>query len=248
MKIRYLLIFFLIFSVSCGSDSTGSKPNAPTDEEPKEELQNPQDEFLNHLKGKYKGTYENTTFEVWIETLEQRVNNTGSLAVLMFEQDKSSEIQQFLTKYQDVQVYSKDICEYIKQSSKVSSYYGLMGARGIWNNRGGLGITSFTLANLETTSSFDIETEFFIDLPDDEHGFESLHTDSKGQAIKIQLFETGFFQKLLNYFVDGPNIEIEKISSETTGLLSQYYRNFITVQQKSPQSWRESGCLPVRKF
>ena len=227
---KIILLFFILVSLAfCGGDS-GDLPENPTDEE---QPQNPEEEssllqFFSHLEGKYKGTYKNTVLEMWIERTGQ-LTNGYLLSVLLFEQNKISKVQEFLTKYQDIKIYSDDVCKHIKD--RKSSDPETIG-EDIWdeNDLGGWGLVLIP-ADFKKASSFDMKTQYYIQLPvDDDKEFSSLDVDNKGQAIGIELDNTDWGGVILDFF-GGSNMELGKISSSTTGLLNQYYRNVKAVKQ-----------------
>ena len=222
MKMRYCFLFIplLFLSASCES---GKKVNTSGTS------------FLNYLTGIYEGEYSDKTFEVRIEGLDQNAATGERLVSLfVFEKSKSSDIQEFLTRYPDVQSYAEGICKYVKENPNKFSEYDLqtspsmfydISADQVWkwdNSLGSLGY--FIIPSNASVSSFDINPHYYINLHiDDEYGVTKIHINNKGEAVEIQFFETGFIKKPWNYFVSGPSLEIRKISSETKGVFTQYY-------------------------
>ena len=222
MKIQYkfLFIFLFLFSTSCGS---GAKVNTSGTD------------FLNQLLGVYEGVHDGRTFEVRIEELEQDpATDDRLLSLFVFEKNKFSNIQEFLTKYKNVQAYSEAICKYVKENPSAFSEHDLktspsmfydISADQIWRWDQSLGsLGHFFVPRNTVVSSFDISPRHYIDLyENDEYGVIKLHINSSGEAVKIQFFETGFIKKPWNYFMSGPSLEIRKASSKTEDLFAQYY-------------------------
>ena len=222
MKIHFALLGFLfLFTASCG----GGEINTSTES------------FLSNLTGVYKTSYEDTNYEIWIEEINQYPEHSQhQIAVFIFEKGKASDVQQFLTKYPDVQSYSNSICNYVKENTDQFSNYNLktspsmyydLSADQVWKWGRNLGaLSKFFLSSNNKASSFDaVRVPHYIDLPEnDEHAIKSFDTNSEGKATKIHLLETGFIKKIWNYVLAGPSLKIEKTSSELKGLLKQYLK------------------------
>lgn len=222
MKIQYkfLLTLFFLFSTSC---------------EGKRDVRVSGPDFFNQLLGVYEGVHNNRGFEVRIDELE-RDSATGErlLSLFVFEKRNLSSIQAFLTKYQDVQAYSKAICKYVEDNPDKFSNYNLqtaptmfhdISADEVWSwGKKPLGSLGHFVFRETPVSSFDIKPMHYIDLyKDDEYGVIKLYVHSSGEAVKIQFFETGFIKKPWNYIISGPSLNISKVSSKTEGLYAQYY-------------------------
>ena len=232
---KILFISLLLLSTACGNTDNLN-------------INLSQKDVISNLTGKYEGTYKNTIFEIWIEKSEQSTHNQSYLYIFIFEKDKVLHVNQFLTKYQDTQMYSNSICEYVKKNPNKFLNHTLQESPSMfydvsveeiwnWNNLGGLGYFFVSIDNLSSVS-FDIDIQHYINLPiNDEHGLTKLYTNSKGEGVKVKLFETGFFKKLWNYPLGGPSIEIQKISSDTTGLLDQYHK----ILHETREAFTESG-------
>ena len=240
MRMKYYNLFiltFLFLSTSCGG---GEKVNTSGTN------------FLNQLTGIYEGVYDDRTFEVRIEELEKDAATGEQLVSLfVFEKSKSSNIQKFLTRYPDVQTYKKGICEYVEKNPNKFSGHDLQTSPSmfydisvdqiwIWDNSlGALGY--FIIPSNALVSSFDIRQQHYIDLyVDDEYGVKTLYINSKGEAVKIQFFETGFIKKPLNYLMSGPSLEIRKISSEKKGAFAQYYNTVNETRELFIKAGREN--------
>ena len=221
MKIYlFLMGAFFLFTTSCG----GGEVNSSTED------------FLSNLIGVYKTNYEDTDFEIWIEEIEKDlVQNQHHIAMFIFEKNKTSDIQQFLTKYPDVESYSEAICNYVKENpdkffdhdlkTSPSMYYDISADQvWKWDNLGAL--SYFVLSSNNKASSFDsVSVRHYINLPEnDEHALKSFDTDSEGKATKIHLLETGFIKKLWNYILSGPSLKVDKTTSEAKDLLKQYLK------------------------
>ena len=103
MKIHFALLGFLfLFTASC----EGGEINISTES------------FLSNLTGVYKTSYKDTNYEIWIEEINKYMEHSQhQIAVFIFEKGKASDVQQFLTKYPDVQSYSNSICNYVKENT-----------------------------------------------------------------------------------------------------------------------------------
>ena len=238
MKYYNLFIpLFLFLSISCGG---GEKANTSGTN------------FLNQLTGIYEGVYDDRTFKVRIEELEQNTaTGERSASLFVFEKSKSSDIQRFLTRYPDVQTYTEGICEYVEKNPNKFSGYDLqtspsmfydISADQVWrwdNSLGALGY--FVILSNGMVSSFDIRPHYYIDLHvGDEYGVKTLYINSKGEAVKIQFFETGFIKKPWNYLMSGPSLEIRKVSSEKKGAFAQYYNTVNETRELFMKEGRES--------
>lgn len=246
-KERIIVLFLSVFVVSCTNTDDLPEEEQNIDisitEEPEgrgEELKNdsipsPVEQFLSQMEGKYSGSYSNTVFEMWIERTEQFMNKY-IVSVLMFKKNRASDVQKFLTKYQDIQVYSNDLCEYIGQNfneiDREDFYPEVIGFDGIWNDSDiGWGLVDVPF-DLQAASPFSINTLFTVTLPiNDEHIFESLHVDARGQAIKIELSDPSVY-KFMPRWVRHVEMDIEKASSSKVGLLSQYYKNIVKIGEE----------------
>ena len=253
MRYCFLFIPLLFLSPSCGSGekadlsdlSSKSRFVVPEKTEISEESQSsnrtsvntPETRFLNHLIGIYEGEYKDKMFEVRIEEWKQHAP-TGEqlLYVFVFEKSKSSNTQEFLTRHTDVQAYVEDICNYVEENPNKFSEHDLQTSPSMfydisadqvwrWNNSiGALGYFTVPVNGKASVSSFDIKIRHYINLhTDDEYGLKKIYLNDKGEAVKIQFFETGFIKKPWNYFMHGPSLNISKVSSETKDVLTQYY-------------------------
>ena len=231
----FLMGFLFSFIVSCGG---GEKLNTSIDK------------VLSNLIGVYTTKYKDTDYEVWIEKLDQSPGGSGQfISVFMFEKSKTTKIQSFLAKYQDVESYSADICEYIKENpdkfteysfKESPSFYYDISADQVWRWDNNLGALSyFILSSDSKDSSFDtVSTLHPINLPtDDEHVLKSLDTDSQGKATKIHLLETGFIKKIWNYVLSGPSLSLTKESSQAKALLKQY----LDLREETNKLFTEAG-------
>ena len=199
----------------------------------------PNDELIG-INGKYQGTYNDSVFEIWIEEASPVLKNSffphfssESFFILIFHQSKAEEVQQFLLDYQDIQTYSNNVCQNVEKNNHEELYRALVGMNQIWGSHAGLGLMT---ADLGSTSTADIKTMFYINLaPNDEHALKALSVNA-GRAGEIYFLETGFIKKLWNYFLSGPSMHLEKISSSTTGLLNTFYENYNKIGEDFDQA------------
>lgn len=235
MRIRLLLFgFLLFFTASCGS---GGKVNVSTES------------FFNNLTGVYEVSYDSVNFEIWVEETDKNPGrNEHLISVFIFEKNKTSDVQQFLAKYQDVQSYSDDICKYVKENPDKFADYDLKTSPSLyydisadqiwkWDNLGGL--SYFILSSDKEATSFDVLTvQHYINLPgNDEHAIKGFDTNAEGKITKVHLLETGFIKKPWNYLLSGPSLKVRKISSEPKGLLKKY----LNIREESRELFMEEG-------
>ena len=236
MKTQYLIFAFLLFfSTSCGGQGATTSGKA------------------SDLIGVYEGVFKGTAFEVWIEEVEQNpASNEHFLSLFVFRKDNFSSIQQFLTRYHDVQTYSDSICNYVKENPNQFYGYDLktspslfydISADQLWiwdNSLGALG--HFIVSPGHSGSSLNIRPHYYINLyPNDEYGLQTLYTNSKGEAIKIKFFETGFIKKPWNYVpLFGPSLKIHKTSPTTKDLWAQYNNVTRETRELFTQAGREN--------
>ena len=170
------------------------------------------------LEGEYTTSYSDTSFTVWIEKVHES-NQKQIFYILFFNRNKQTEAENILNKYKDVDTYYQAICD-ANVASKLPASQRPVGIYTIWTGIGGIGSVSIPTAT--PSSSFDMRTEFYINLaPDDEYAFYKFYLDS---PLQIKFMETGFIKKLWNYFLMGPTLTLNKQSNETHGLFKSFSR------------------------
>ena len=254
MKETVVLLFLLFFSLSCTSpgqsgDSNDSQDGArqptvagrlPSLGDPPGDSSPPistfERQFFNQLEGKYEGSLWDTPYEIWIERVDYS-QNRHALAVLVFKQNNTSNVQNFLEGYKDIQTYSNSVCRYIEQQDVQSDDFSilpeLVGTRGLWGERGMGGLGLFYIpAGLQITSTIELETSFPVRVPvDNEYNFRTIEITIKGEVKGITLFEPGDLKLHLARYFSDMEMEITKTSFLRTGLLAQYYRNTIKIRE-----------------
>lgn len=200
------------------------------------------DQWTEKFRGTYESNYKNTVFEIWIEEADhadlKKFNVApNSLFVFVFEKSRRTEIEMLLRKYHDSQKLGDDVCSHVENLS--------WGVHGLWRakNMGGLAGVSVPVGTTSNPSRH-LETLFYIDFPvDDEYGFVSLEINSEGDVEKLTLFETGFFKKPWNYFLNS-SMKLRKVSQDTPQLLSEFYLNAEQVNQEigQHQGNKDSYC------
>ena len=230
----FLMGFLLCFTVSCGS---AGKVNVSTDS------------FFSNLTGVYEVNYDSVNFEIWVEEIDKKPEqNEHFISVFIFEKKKASDIQQFLTRYQDAPSYVAGICKYVEENPDKFADYDLKTSPSLyydisadqiwkWDKLGGL--SYFILSSGKEDTSFDAFTvQHYIDLPkNDEHGVKGFDTNAEGKVTKVHLLETGFIKKPWNYLLSGPSLKVNKISSEPKGVLKQY----LNIREESRELFIEAG-------
>lgn len=224
MKIFFSFIIFLSIFNCAGSNFNPNFSN---------------DQFLGKIQGRYEGEIKNTIYEIWIEKADHPDKPSGApygVFIMVFEKSRRTEIEMLLRKYQDKQALSQDICTYSERLA--------WGTSGLWGNKKMGGLAGMSVpADLKRSSTFSLETLFYIDFPvNDEHAFTSLEVNNAGEAIKISFFETGFFKKPWNYFLSS-SMNVRKTSHDTLNLLSQFYINSDNVNQEIPGNPSESASF-----
>lgn len=241
------IIFFLIcvvFFLGCShsDEPKDIQPLASQEENPEDIISRTdkkplpvsiqKEQFLNHLQGIYRGTYQTDHFEVWIEKIGQSEDGEPVIAVLLFLQEKKQDIQQFLTKYQDVNSYYEDICESFNRPLRANTNINLFeisGAKRIWNSIGVLGKIHMEMESFQKFYFFE-KTRFFIKFQDQQYGFKFLSVSDSGKAQSIKLFNERFVQRITTLIPI--KIQLVKTSDSKTGLLNKYYQNIKLVKQR----------------
>ena len=208
--------------------------------------------IFQNLEGKYQGKYRGDFIEVWIENIsplyEHREdiaqNKVNEFAVLVFEQNTLSQVEEFLKKYQgDYFELFIDTCKYTKRP-----YPKRMGSYSIWDKLGSLAFIAVP-DNLKTRKRLKvIRLEYFMYFKqNDEHLLQFVSIDPTGKALSLHFLETGFIKKPWNYFFSGPTIELEKISNNISGLLLDYTKN-INIADGSFRKARENDIEACSRY
>lgn len=253
MKKLSLLIILSFFVLSCGksaSDSSSSSVNSSST-----------------IDGSYEASHNDIDYELWVESIGvqvqelQRYNpryNPGgartagetrtkiSVAVLLFQKSNANLVRQTLRKYQTTQTHINDVCEHIKNST-YSTRPELVSLNALWNKVGAYGQADI----LPDARGFvAIESIHHISFEkDNEYAIKSIHIDSGSASVsqvslsQAELFKPELFTKNpLNYFVK-PEIELNKTSSSTPGLLKKYFESYSQVLEHF-ETAREQGVDP----
>ena len=249
---RILVLFFCLAFFSGCIDSLdptedsaslashqGDEEPLPEDISPQEELSREQlvDNQIDLLQGIYRGTHQTDRFEVWIEKVGQSEKGVPIIAVLLFlqdeKQDKKEDIQQFFTKYQDIDSYYNDMCTsftypMLTENNKTDSI-AKRGAENIWKSMGALGKAHLTLENSYTFE----DTYFDIAFQDQQYGLSSLHiSPHSGEAQSVTLWSRNIKQQIADWWYESSTrIQLKKTSSPKTDFLNKYYQTVEAIEQ-----------------
>ena len=185
------------------------------------------------LEGRYTGSYNDISYELWVEDTRQQYNTLYAYedidepkqvvyVVMLFETARAEAVNQTLNKYQYSGIYYNAICEFITPENS-SSFYP-EAANKIWNKIGALGL--MYIINGIQISSVGIEPIHYIDLPENnQYGLKAVVFNDKGEVSTVQMFKTGFLNELKDSLIPShAEIELKKVSS-TNGLLRRYYKS-----------------------
>lgn len=239
-----LFLFCIIFISGClGSNKRDPVQTLPSEgveeqgldtsvpEEPS--IEQLVDHLINPLQGIYQGIYQTHHFEVWIEKIGQAENGAPIVAVLLFLKDKKEDIEQFLKKYQDADLYYNDVCTSFSyprpiETNKIEKVENI-GAENLWNS---IGILAEIHLTLEKSHDFK-KTRFYMKFQNQQHSFISLHKFNSGEARLIELDTQNLKQKFENWWNKSPiKIQLKKTSHPETGLLNKYYQTVEAIKQK----------------